>query len=387
MSVLFVTTHLPPDYQFGGVVESGSQIYKYLREMSNHVFVSSVSRDPASVDSHFKDKNVKCYKSVLLHKWGFSLESITGLFRDISVSDVIWVNGAFSFHNSLALFLSVLLNKKMIFSLRGGFLDQRLKQKQYKKSFYLFFVVPLIKHAAIVHITGDVEYDGAANLLGFPDDQIINIPNGVSEKILDLDVENGSEISRKTLGIGKTSFVFLFLGRTDREKGIDILIEAYRQFCVFVKKEDAVLVIVGPDHQSYLKSFDLDYEKENIIYIDGLYNFDKFKMIKLSDTLILPSYSENFGNVVSEAMIFSKPVITTEGTPWSILREKNIGYCIPANVKSLLSSMQSVYAMSKKERKLMGEGASTFILENFTWKIQVKKMFDLLEKVLSKKLS
>ena len=65
------------------------------------------------------------------------------------------------------------------------------------------------------------------------------------------------------------------------------------------------------------------------------YGINKFKILSKSYCLVLPSKSENFGNVVLEAISQKTPVITSKNTPWEILIKHNSGYWVDASVKSI----------------------------------------------------
>ena len=65
IKILFINTHFTPDYHFGGVVESGSKIYKYLNKITTDISLAVVSKTPDKVNKFLKNDE-RCYKSMRL---------------------------------------------------------------------------------------------------------------------------------------------------------------------------------------------------------------------------------------------------------------------------------------------------------------------------------
>lgn len=111
--------------------------------------------------------------------------------------------------------------------------------------------------------------------------------------------------------ITANTFVYGFVGRITKDKGINELIEAYRE--VEERVSDTKLVFIGQfEKNHYLDETLLNYAKknENIIFIDKVDNIEEY--YPLFDVLILPSYREGFGNVVIEAEAMGVPVIVSD---------------------------------------------------------------------------
>lgn len=368
-SILFINTHYLPDYLYGGVVESGSKLFQNLRKISDSITISVVSKCPKKVYQYLrKGQEGYCYRSLFLHRWGFSLATIFYLWRDIKNCDVVLINGLFSFHNTLALLYTILLKKKFVISLRGGFEKPHLAQKQYKKKPYVALMLPLMKQANYIHVTSDSE-ELTAYQLGF--NKVIKISNGIDVKTFEK-LPDSPECD---------TFVFLFLSRTDKEKGLNILITAYRQFCKIFDTADHLLMIVGPDLQNHLKNMSINYEKENITYINGVYGSEKIDLIRKADVVLLPSYRENFGNIVAEALACEKPVITTTGTPWKDIKRINCGYYVKPDPKEFLEAMIKIYSKKKEELETMGKNGREYVLKNFDWKSKANELYKYLDEL------
>lgn len=357
--ILFVTTHFPPDYHFGGIVESGSKLVDEMRKIDNNISLVCVSKNPEKVKA-LLNKNDLCAKSNFYHDWGISFSLIFSLWNKVKNVDVCYINGIVTFPVTLATIYCILLNKKFIVATRGSLEPWRVNYKKWKKYFYYnYIVLPLIKKASAVHVTAKEEQFGVEQF-GYKGNFVV-IPNGIkledyanTESIIESDYEG--------------RFSILFLSRISKVKGLDILIEAFQQFQEKYDIHDAVLLLVGPDNENYLKSLNIS-DDTKIKYLGSVYNEAKINLMRTVNLFVLPSYSENFGNVVAEAMASGCPVITTTGTPWEVIEKINSGIYIEPTVNQLVEAMCKIYSMSIVERKAMGERGKEYVFNNFDWKV------------------
>jgi len=325
-----------------------------------------VSKNPHAVKKILKEDG-NCYLSWIFHRFGFSWKAIIGLWHDVKFADALLINGIFTFPVTLSQFYAIVLKKPFIVAPRGGLEPWRVAHKKWKKYLFIKFItLPLMRKSRLVHVTSAIE-EQSIRALGFTN--IFKVSNGI-----DFEIYTKLPDKYSYEKFRDRRFIFLFMSRTDKEKGLDILIKAYRRFRNENNKEDFILLIVGPDHQGYLKSFNLDFTKENIIHLNGVYGDDKIKLIRRADVIILPSYSENFGNIVAEALACERPVITTTGTPWKEIERIGCGYYIQPNQEELYKALKDVYKKSKEEREEMGKRGREYIFKNFNWESKAKEI-------------
>lgn len=128
----------------------------------------------------------------------------------------------------------------------------------------------------------------------------------------------------------------------------------------------------------------------HFIFTGPLNDDAKWDAYDRANLFVLPTYSENFGIVVAEALWASVPVITTKGTPWSELEEYKCGKWIdlpaegsnPSTWAALDEALVSVMAMSDAERGEMGKRGRKLVEEKYTWEAVCKAMVDGYKKVL-----
>ena len=120
---------------------------------------------------------------------------------------------------------------------------------------------------------------------------------------------------RKKLKIPQSAFVFLFLGRLNKDKGIDSLINAFKKSNL----ETTYLLVVGPDEEGIV----LKYKKSKNIIFQG-FCINPQDYMAASDMLCLPSFREGFGSVVIEAAATGVPsmVIDIYGLSDSVIPNK-----------------------------------------------------------------
>ena len=181
-----------------------------------------------------------------------------------------------------------------------------------KKFIWHLFQRRTIANAACFHATSDIEC-AEIKTLGFKNPVSI-IPNGI-------DIYEGNKKKFEK----KNKKKLLFLGRIHKKKGIDILLIAWSK--LQDKYQDWSLKIVGPDDNNYINELNPLIQKlqlKRVVFSEKQEGEKKWQEYLSSDLFILPSYSENFGVTVAEALSIGLPVVTTTNTPWKDLEYLNI---------------------------------------------------------------
>ena len=164
---------------------------------------------------------------------------------------------------------------------------------------------------------------------------------------------------RKTLNIGEKEFVFGFIGRITRDKGIHEILKAFKHL-----EEYSKLIIVGNTEE--INTIDKQLwewarNNKNIIIHDRVSNIEEY--YAAIDILLLPSYREGFGNVIIEAAAVGTPSIVSN-IPGPIDIIENIGgiLCNSHDSKDLEVKMEESmktnkfdgFILSKKTEMLYG---------------------------------
>ncbi|MBU3596014.1 glycosyltransferase [Polynucleobacter sp. 86C-FISCH] len=152
----------------------------------------------------------------------------------------------------------------------------------------------------------------------------------------------------------------LFVGRINHGKGLHLLIEAWAQIRVNVGDR---LLIAGKatteEELSYFDRLTTAVKKHrlesSILFVGLVEGRQKEELFKSASFLVLPTFSENFGMVIAEAMSFGLPVITTHGAPWRDIEVNQCGWWVPIGVKYLTDALAD--ALSKSSRELSEMGA------------------------------
>lgn len=166
----------------------------------------------------------------------------------------------------------------------------------------------------------------------------------------------------------------LYTGRVTPIKGLDNLCKAVEK----VDMADWRIVIVGPDqenHVSELKALASRLGVDGSIeFVGPKYGEELQDLYASADLFVLPSYSENFGSVVIEALAHSVPVITTKGTPWEELETRKCGWWIDIGVEPLATALQTAMSLSDEERREMGMRGRKLVEEKYTWPAVAKML-------------
>ncbi len=383
MKLLFATTHLPPDNHFGGVVQSGQTLLANFNQLLPNVKACCISRDPNNVTRQNTAKPA-CAKSRLFHRWGFA-PGFYKMFKSMAQNaDIVVINGIMTYPMTMAGMICAKTNKPYVVSLRGGLLPNAAAVKaKRKKLYYHIFMRSILAKAAAIHTTSHAELKCIKDLgLKTP---VTIVPNGASLPPGNFQMES---LPNSILALPHDQKLVLFLGRVEPIKGLDILIKAWADIVQEPAHSNAVLAIAGPDHRGYtqkLKTMAHQLGIESKILFLGMIEADKkWALYRRADFFVLPSYSENFGLVVAEALSCATPVITTTATPWQEINTCNAGRCIAPEQQALTMAISQLLQMTDTQLKTMGRRGKQLVQKKYSWDMMTQKLITVYRCVLEK---
>ena len=190
---------------------------------------------------------------------------------------------------------------------------------------------------------------------------------GVDIKKFKFDIQKKVKFRRK-FSISKNSFVFLYLGRINKEKGIIELIKAFNKI---KDNHDVFLIFVGPIEDRNL--IHLLKNKKKILYFN--FTTKPEDWFSLADILCLPSYREGFGTVVIEAASCGIPALCSNiyGLSDAIIKHKTGFFHEVGNIDDIKNKMTYIIN-NKKTVKKYGILAKKRVLKDFKQSLITKKL-------------
>jgi phosphatidylinositol alpha-mannosyltransferase len=179
----------------------------------------------------------------------------------------------------------------------------------------------------------------------------------------------------------------LFVGRLEKRKGLDYLLEAYRQ----VKREfpESRLIIVGPGTRSRRK-YEEKVSKRNIadvVFVGNVSYEELPRYYKTADIYCSPAIGqESFGIVLLEAMAVGKPVVASsiEGYA-SVITDGVEGLLVPPkNERELARALVKLMSDNSLRREMGSRGTET--ARQYDWKKIARRVYGYYEKIIKEEL-
>ncbi len=199
--------------------------------------------------------------------------------------------------------------------------------------------------------------------------------NGIDTKYFS---DNISLISKNklldTLKILKNDFVFCYVGRVVKDKGINELVSAFNE--LNLKNKNCKLIIVGKienETNPVSKSTMGIIKKNKNILLTGFKN-DVRPYLSIGNCFVFPSYREGFPNVLMQAGAMDLPCIATNINGCNEIIQDNInGFLIPPkNIDALVKAMQKI--MDKKLIIKLSKNSRLMVKEKYDQKYFWKKL-------------
>lgn len=288
--------------------------------------------------------------------------------------DVIHDHGIWLPENIQSCRLAIRSGIPLVIHPRGMLEPWSLGQKWLKKRVAMtLYQRRLLEGAAALVATSVAEFENVRRLgLKQP---IAVIPNGV-------ELGAFAEAMRREDSVLRIRTV-LFLSRVHPKKGLLNLVSAWSA----LRPTGWRLCIAGPDEGGHLAEVLSAVRTAGIEhYVDYVGEVDgdaKSELYRSANLFVLPSYSENFGVVVAEALAHGLPVITTRGAPWGELGPYGCGWWVDFGVEPLVEALRAAMSLTDAERAAMGLRGREYV-RRFNWEEIAETTFGLYEWVLGR---
>lgn len=287
-------------------------------------------------------------------KFAVSTDLARDLRRESHSVDIVHNHSLWSMVNVAAGCVVPGHRAKLVTSPRGTLAAVALSRRKYTKKALWVLQRRALLRADLLHATSEIECSEIRALgIGVP---IMVVPNGV-------DIPPGAPLREP-----RSERTLLYLSRIHPKKGIDDLLHAWRLLQSI--HTDWRLLIVGTGeraHVSHVKQLAASLGVQRIEFPGPLYGDDKTRMYTRADLFILPTFTENFGMVVAEALAHGCPAIVSRGAPWAGLEREGCGWWVDRNTDALTQSLDMAMRMPPARLAEMGVRGRIWMQRDFSW--------------------
>ena len=216
--------------------------------------------------------------------------------------------------------------------------------------------------------------------MGVEEDRIEIVPLGINiEEYSDLPEEG---IFREKFNISKDDKLIIFIGRVHEIKGLDLLIDAFKELAD--SEDDVKLAIVGPD-DGYMDALNLRIAEcdlsDKVIVTGPLYKNEKQEALVDCDLFVMPSKYESFTTSGLEAMACGKPLVLTKNNHIHDWVDGSVGLACDDDKMSLKDAMAEVLFDEELSKKF-GMDGRRLIQEKYNWDMINEQILNIYESII-----
>ncbi|MFO0165645.1 MAG: hormogonium polysaccharide biosynthesis glycosyltransferase HpsP [Microcystis sp.] len=311
-------------------------------------------------------------------RYKFSLALFTWLANRAKDYDIAHIHALFSPVSSIS--ASIARYHQLPYILRPlGTLDPAdlQKKRQLKQIYANFLEKPNLAAAAAVHFTSQQECQTAERFNIKTKD--IVIPLGV-------DFFDPQALPVKGFALPENKPIILYMSRLDPKKGLDLLLPSLER--LLEKGLDFHFVLAGgnPQDREYENRIKNQIERSILAKNTTITGFVtgevKNSLLARADLFVLPSYYENFGIAVAEAMAAGIPVVISDRVDLHpAVAAAAAGWVTACQLEDLTNTLEAAIT-NPKIRQQRGKNARDLVLNQYSWSAIAEQMLTVYQNLV-----
>jgi glycosyltransferase involved in cell wall biosynthesis len=371
MKILHVIANLAPRY--GGPAKACVAMAQAVARLGHAVSIYTTNQDGPGELAVPLDRPVS-KDGVAIHYfpiqpprfWGTSWPLARALSQKIKEFDLLHIHSLYLFHDLVAGHYCRQYGIPYLIRPHGTLDPYIHRRHRWRKTVMeAWFENRNLRQAAALHFTSEEEMRLAAPYTGTTPGAVV--PLGVELREFQ-DLPEPGRFRARFPKIGQKRII-LFLGRINFKKGLDLLVQAMAR--VVRHRQDVHLVVAGPDNDGWGGRVKEWLDGEGILgcatFTGMLLGEEKLAALRDAEMFVLPSYSENFGLAVIEALACGLPVVISDKVNiWREVAAGGAGLVAPCDAAALAAALERLLE-APELAAAMGQRGRKLVAERFQW--------------------
>jgi glycosyltransferase involved in cell wall biosynthesis len=377
LKILQINASYKPAYVYGGPTMSVSKLCEQMVKADHRIEVFTTTANGAielpvvtNQQTIIDGVAVTYFKRLTKDHSHFSPALLARLWKEVKSFELVHIHAWWNLVSVLSCWIALMRGVPVLVSPRGTLSAYSFTNKNNlpKKIIHHLLGKHLLKRSSI-HVTSQREKTGIEAIIH--PKQIINIPNFIL--LPDVVSDNVS----KSDGCLK----LLFFSRIEEKKGLDILLNALASVTILYH-----LTIAGDGDPGYIEKLKAVAATSGVsghISWIGFQRDNKFKLLGQHDLMILPSYDENFGNVVIECLGTGTAVLVSKYVGLAdYVAENNLGWVCELEEKNIAHYINHI-AQESDKLSAIREHAPVLIRNDFNEESLREKYIDMYHQIVN----
>ena len=187
---------------------------------------------------------------------------------------------------------------------------------------------------------------------------------------------------KNDLGISRSNFVILYVGRVAKEKSIDFLINNLKYIVKKIPRAMIVIVGDGPDMKELMELTDKNKLNKNVIFVGKVPWEEVPKYYQMADVFVTSSTTETQGLTVIEAMAASKPVVAVKDESFElVITDKQDGLFF-TNETEYRELIYKLYKEDKYRQNIAKQARIS--ANNYSAEVYARRVLEVYKSVVNK---